>query len=469
MARVLLFTVEALEHPHWRCGKQCAREIHKDWTGTLSAAKHISAAEKKSMHAERLNPQWTRRVAGAEIALMFMGSSLLTPLYGLYRDAFGFSQLTLTLVYASYVIGNLGALFLFGRLSDQIGRKRVSLPAIVAAGIATVLFLFAHGTAWLFVARALSGLAIGLASGAAAAWITELTAGRDSARSTVTATSANAWGLAIGTLLSGMLAEYAPAPLQLSFVVYLLMLVALALLVTLGHETVATPVRTLRDLSLRPRVGVPRQIRARFVPPAVMGFAAFALVGFYAALAPTVLRRDLHQSNLALISLVVVELFAVAALSVHATKGLSSRRAMLASLVLLVPSVVLLVIAQAIVSMPVLLLGTTITGICTAMGYRGSLQVVNEIAPGDKRAEVLSSYFVVCFAGNSIPVVAVGFLASTFTPVAATGALATMVTLLAAIALAVELRHRPQSDAPAGSKTAVAGAGRRSSTRVGGA
>src|SRR5262245_3924110 len=150
------------------------------------------------MQEIRLSPRWTRRVAAAEIALMFMGSSLLTPLYGLYGEAFGFSQVTLTLVYASYVLGNLGALFLFGRLSDQIGRKRVSLLAIGAAGIATLLFLFARATAWLFVARAMSGLAIGLASGAATAWVAELIAGEDKQRASIVAASANFGGSAIG-------------------------------------------------------------------------------------------------------------------------------------------------------------------------------------------------------------------------------------------------------------------------------
>ena len=42
------------------------------------------------------------RVAGLEIAVMFMGSTLLTPLYGIYRAEFGFSEITLTLVYAAY-------------------------------------------------------------------------------------------------------------------------------------------------------------------------------------------------------------------------------------------------------------------------------------------------------------------------------------------------------------------------------
>ena len=71
--------------------------------------------------------------AGALMAVTFMGSTLLPPLYELYRREFGFSGVVLTLVYAVYVIGNLGALLLFGRLSDQIGRRRVALTALALA------------------------------------------------------------------------------------------------------------------------------------------------------------------------------------------------------------------------------------------------------------------------------------------------------------------------------------------------
>src|SRR4051794_2040434 len=79
------------------------------------------------------------RVAGLEIAVMFMGSTLLTPLYGIYREEFGFSEITLTLVYAAYAIGNLGALLFFGRLSDQIGRRPTSLAAMALGGAATLV------------------------------------------------------------------------------------------------------------------------------------------------------------------------------------------------------------------------------------------------------------------------------------------------------------------------------------------
>jgi hypothetical protein len=40
-------------------------------------------------------------VAAAQIAVMFTGSTLLTPLDALYQREHGFSRLTLTLIYAA--------------------------------------------------------------------------------------------------------------------------------------------------------------------------------------------------------------------------------------------------------------------------------------------------------------------------------------------------------------------------------
>jgi hypothetical protein len=137
---------------------------------------------------------------GLQIAIMFMGSTLLTPLYPLYQHEFGFSEVMLTLVYAAYAVGNLVALFLFGRVSDQIGRRRTSLPALALGAVASLIFLCANATPWLFVGRALSGLAIGVAAAAATAWAVELL--RDETRASALATVANMLGVAIGPLSS---------------------------------------------------------------------------------------------------------------------------------------------------------------------------------------------------------------------------------------------------------------------------
>jgi MFS family permease len=102
-----------------------------------------------------------------------------TPLYPLYRIEFGFSGVTLTLVYAVYVLGNIAALLFFGRLADQIGRRSATLPAIGVGMASAIAFALAASTPWLFVARALSGFSTGLAAGAATAWIAELYSGRN--------------------------------------------------------------------------------------------------------------------------------------------------------------------------------------------------------------------------------------------------------------------------------------------------
>jgi MFS family permease len=114
----------------------------------------------------------------AMIGVLFAGSTVLTPLYVIYQQQLGFSQITLTLVYAAYALGNLAALLLFGRLSDEIGRRRTGVIAMAIAIVSAVTFLLAHGVASLYAGRILSGLAIGIGAGTATAWLAELVAKR---------------------------------------------------------------------------------------------------------------------------------------------------------------------------------------------------------------------------------------------------------------------------------------------------
>jgi MFS family permease len=98
------------------------------------------------------------------------------------------------------------------------------------------------------------------------------------------------------------------------------------------------------------------------------------------------------------------------------------------------------VTAQLMSSMPLLLIASVLIGVVFGLGYRGGLQVVNAIAPADRRAEVASSYFLACFSGNSIPVIGVGVLSAAYGLDVASSALAAMVGVLAIFALVVGLR-----------------------------
>src|SRR5262249_3089275 len=146
-------------------------------------------------------------IVAIELGVMFVGAILPTPLYPLFRTAFGFSGVMLTFVYAVYVVGNLTALLFFGRLADQIGRRNATLPAIGIGIASTLAFVFATGTPWLFAARMLSGFSTGLAAGAATAWIAELYGGssKNNGAASRIAAAANFFGCAAGPILGGLL------------------------------------------------------------------------------------------------------------------------------------------------------------------------------------------------------------------------------------------------------------------------
>lgn len=378
----------------------------------------------------------------AMIGALFAGSTLVTPLYVIYKQQFGFSQISLTLIYAAYVLGNLAALLWFGRMSDEMGRRRTAIAAMAIAIASAAVFLTAQGIVSLYAGRILSGLAIGIGAGTGTAWLAELIAREDKSRATVIATSANFIGLGLGALVSGVLAQYAPAPLRLSFIVYLLALVAVAAMVWFTRETVSHhQASSSARISMRPRLSVPSAIRSQFVAPSVTGFGAMALVGFYAALAPSLLAQELHETSHAVAGALFLELAVAVAASIVALQSLSSRPAMLWALALMIPSVALLVAAQALGSMTLMIVATAACGVAAGLGYRGSLQVVNQIAPQDERAAVVWFYFVCGFTGNALPVIGVGVISTFASPTIASLVFAVMISLFAVVALFFGIKY----------------------------
>jgi MFS family permease len=382
-------------------------------------------------------PRWRDVVAvGSIITVAFAGSVLVTPLYSLYQRKFGFSEITLTLVYAVYVVGNVVALLVFGQVSDQIGRRRVALPALALAAASAVLFIVANGTAWLFAGRLFIGLAVGVASGTGTAWLADQFGPGRHQTATLTAATANMTGIALGPLVGGLLGGHAPAPLRLPFAIYIVALAVVATAIARTPERLPERRTRINEVRVRLRVGVPRESISAFTPPAITGFIIFALGGLYFALIPNIVIRDLHEKNVLIGGLVVCELAAVATALLLLTRRLRPPTAMNTGLVVLLPAVALVAAAQAAKSMPVLLVATALAGVALALGYRGSLQVVNDIAPDDRRAEVLSTYYMACFIGNAVPVIGLGVLATLTSALLATVTFASTVAAFGITALA---------------------------------
>ncbi|MGW3247777.1 MFS transporter [Streptomyces sp. NPDC001070] len=372
------------------------------------------------------------------------GTTLPTPLYGLYREEIGFSELIVTVVFAVYAIGVIAALLVAGDFSDVLGRRPVLLSALGLSLLSAVCFLFQNGLPLLFAGRLLSGFSAGLFSGAATAAVLELAPPDRRARAGFAATAANMGGLGCGPLLSGILAQYAPWPLRLPFLVHIVLLLAAFAVMRVLPETVAR--RTPRP-PLRPQgMVVPPQTRAAFVPAGLAAFAGFSLLGLFTAVAPSFLAETLGERNLAVTGLVAFSVFCSSTAGQLLMGRLGARRALPAGCLVLTTGMAVVAASLLVESLPVLVVGALVGGLGQGMSFRAGLTSVGAVAPEEHRGATISAFFVVAYVGISVPVVGVGALSLALGLRDAGMAFALYVILVSAAVGVFLLRRPPRAD-----------------------
>lgn len=330
------------------------------------------------------------------------------PLYGLYQEKFGFSELVVTAVFAVYAVGVIGVLLLVGNASDVVGRRPVLLVGLVFAAASAVCFLCATGVGWLYAGRLLSGFSAGLFTGAATAYVMELAPHGGASRATFVATASNMGGLGCGPLLAGVLAQYAVWPLYLPFAVHLV-LVAVSVVVLLR---LAETVRERRPLSsVRPRRPVlPPQVRAVFAPAATAAFVGFALLGVFTSVSPAFLAQSLDVHNRAVSGLVVSLAFFASCAGQLAVGRIGVGRSLPLGCVVLLAGLALLAGALWWDLLALVVASSLVGGVGQGLSFRGALAAVAAASPADRHAAVISMLFVVAYAGISVPVIGVGLL-----------------------------------------------------------
>ncbi|WP_212915135.1 MFS transporter [Streptomyces sp. TS71-3] len=337
------------------------------------------------------------------------GMTLPTPLYGLYRAEIGFSELIVTVVFAVYAVGVISVLLALGDFSDRVGRRPVLLAAMGLSAGSALCFVFEGGLPLLFLGRLLSGFAAGLLSGAATATVMELAPEGRQSRAGFAATAANMGGLGCGPLLSGLLAQHAPSPLRLPYLVHLALLALSTLVILLLPETAgrAGPAWPPRPPGLK----VPPQVRGVFTAASLAAFAGFALLGLFTAVAPSFLAQTLHESDLGVSGAVVFSVFLGSTIGQLLTDRLGIRRALPAGCLMLVLGLLMLAGSLWLQTLGLLVAGALCGGFGQGLGFRAGLTAVGRLAPADHRAGTISSFFVVAYTGISLPVVGVGAMA----------------------------------------------------------
>ena len=355
-----------------------------------------------------------RRAAFWLVAIMttalLAASSAPTPLYPVYRQEFGFSALTLTTIFASYVVALLLTLLTVGSLSDFVGRKPVLAIALVLEAGAMAVFLAADGTTWLMIARLVQGVATGAATGVLGAYLLDLQPPTGSRLGSLLNSIAPTVGLAIGAVGTGVLVQFAPHPTRLVFAVLTALFALLAVLVGALPETVrATPGVVA---ALRPRVAVPDRARGAFLRAMPLMIATWTLGGLVFSLVSTLLPQLFGVHSHALVGLIVAIFPATGATSAYLVRDLAPEAMARRGTVELAGGTAIFLLALALSSLSLFVAAAVVAGAGFGAGFLGSLRMMTQLVRPDERATLLSAAYLVSYLALSIPAVIAGVLAT---------------------------------------------------------
>jgi MFS family permease len=351
------------------------------------------------------HPGLARLVLPASMVMSFLAaSSAPTPLYATYAQEWHFSPITTTVVFGAYAIAVLLALLVLGRISDHAGRRPVLLAALAAQTAATLVLATAGGTGALLAGRVLQGLATGGALGALGAAMLDV----DRTRGALANAAAPGMGTGVGSLLSGLLVQYAPAP---THVVYLVLIGVFALQ---GIGVALSPETGTRKPGLRaalvPELAVPRGTRGTALAAGPILFAVWAIAGFYGSLGPA-LARQLSGSASAVTGGLGLFLLGVAAsLTTVALSRIPPRTVMLCGIAATAAAAAGTLTAVAVSSAAGFFASAVVAGIGLGAGLQGGFRTVIPLALPHERAGLVSVLYVICYCGMGVPSVVAGIL-----------------------------------------------------------
>jgi MFS family permease len=347
-------------------------------------------------------------LVAATTATLLAASSAPSPLYAVYQAEFRFSALTLTAIFAVYVLALLLSLLTVGRLSDYLGRRPVLAVALLVEAAAMAVFLDAHGVAALYLARIVQGLATGAAVGVLGAYLLDLQPPDGSRLGSLINSAAATGGLGIGAALTGVLVEYAPQPTRLVFLILTAAFVLLAGATAVLPETVQ-PQPGVRG-ALRPRVSVPVAARRPFLRAAPTMASTWMLGGLMFSVGGSLLVAVFGQHNHAVVGLVLGAFAGMAAVGSVVMRDHTPERMARVGTSLLSVGTVLFVVALATTSLSAFVAGAVIAGAGFGPAFLGAFRAVSQLAAPHERAGLISAIYVVSYLAFSIPALVAGLV-----------------------------------------------------------
>ncbi|WP_433027966.1 MFS transporter [Actinomycetospora sp. CA-053990] len=412
----------------------------------MTAATSPSATTEASRSSFRAPSRPARAWALALLALGAAGAGIPSPLYPAYQAQLGFSDVTLTAIYAVYPLVSVPAVYLLGPLGDRLSPRRVMRWGIAIAAVGSIALALATSTAWLIVGRVAYGIALAVITGAGVA---VATSGADKVRAGLVSATVFILGTGLGPVLGGALTGYGPGPGLLPFGMNLVLLAV----VFVGLGSVRGPGATTDDgTSVDAPDGGPgmtRTVRRALVLAAVNGFLGWAVVGLFLGLISSVADRFLGLSDPLASGGLTAALLLCSTLTVPAVIRLGPRRSHLVGLIVLAVSLV--VLAPGVDSLVAVLVACVLAGLANGLLYSGATAVVATMAPPHRASGTAAAVYSAFYLGAGLPTLLVGVLTTVLpldTALSATALGALVLTALMIVLSTVDGRRARVRPAP---------------------
>ncbi|MEU3474087.1 MFS transporter [Rhodococcus sp. NPDC006774] len=348
-------------------------------------------------------------VVGTAFIVLMASSAAPSPLYPVYQQSWGFSAITLTVIFAVYALALLLTLLTVGSLSDHIGRKPILIASLLLLIVGLVLFIVADSVPLLIAARVVQGIAAGAATGAMSAAIIDLQP--NVSTGPLLSSVAPSFGLAAGALGAGLLVQLAPAPEILVFA--LLIGAASVLTVALLFVPETSALRgfdSRRHLAstLLPRASMPKSVRAPFVVIAPALFATWSLGGFHLSLGPSIIGTVFGIDNHIVGGLEIFALFGSGSIAAAVVRNGFPRRVMMIGASVLAIGVALTLVSVQIGSIGLYFVGAVIAGSGWGATFLGAMRTLGALVPAAERGGVFATTFVISYLAFSVPAVVAG-------------------------------------------------------------
>ncbi|MEJ2889486.1 MFS transporter [Actinomycetospora aeridis] len=349
-------------------------------------------------------PTASRAAQGWALALLALaaaGAGIPSPLYPAYQAQLGFTDMTLTAVYAVYPLIGVPAVYLLGPLGDRFPPRRVLRAGVVVAAAGSVALALATSTVWLVLGRVAYGVALALITGAGVA---VATSGADKVRAGRVSAVVFILGTGAGPVLGGALTGYGPTPGLLPFGVDLLLLA----IVFVGLGSVRSPSGGGSSAASPDGPAMTRSARRALVVAAVNGFLGWAVVGLFLGLIASVAERFLDLRDPLLAGGLAGALLVWSTLTVPAVGPLGPRRAQLVGLVALAVSLV--VLALGVGSLAAIVVACVVAGLANGLLYSGATTIVSTTAPPQRASRTAAAVYCAFYLGAGLPALLAGVL-----------------------------------------------------------